>query len=88
MTARAAMERCYLAWQRTEMQLPFELDEAPAPRAHTPLTGGGGLVEPERGLTTGAEPCCDPLSGRSDGDPVAAPPATSGGSAPSPPPER
>lgn len=82
------MEQCYQAWQRQDMQLPFELDEAPAPRAHTPLTGGGGLVEPERGLTTGAEPCCDPLSGRSDGDPVAAPPATSGGSAPSPPLER
>lgn len=84
MTARAAMEAAYKAWQRTEMQVPFELDETPGP-SHTP--GVGGLVEPER-LTSGAEPCCDPLSGRSDGDPVAAPPATSGGSAPSPPPER
>lgn len=81
MTARAAMDACYRAWQRQDMQLPFELDETPDTWPHSP-TGGGGLVEPERGPTTGAEPCCDPLAGRSDGGPVTAPAAMSAGSAP------
>lgn len=80
MTARAAMDAAYKAWQRTEMQVPFELDETPDTWPHSP-TGGGGLVEPER-LTSGAEPCCDPLAGRSDGGPVTAPAAMSAGSAP------
>lgn len=80
MTAQAAMHRAYAAWRNTQAQLELVLDE-------TAETLPGGLVEHQRS-PAGAEPCCGPLSGRSDGDPVAAPPATSGGSAPSPPPER
>lgn len=75
MTARAAMERCYQAWQRQDMQIPLELDEAPAPLP-------GGLVEPKR--PNRAEPRCDPPQRAHTAGPVAAPPAPSSGSAPPP----
>ena len=76
MTALDALHQAHQAWIRTQPQLFFELDEAPGP----PLPAGG-FVEPKR-LTRGAEPCCDPLAGRSDGGPVTAPAAMSAGSAP------
>ena len=75
-TYEQARDRAFRAWQAQDMQIPLELDEAPGP----PLPAGG-FVEPKR-LTRGAEPCCDPLAGRSDGGPVTAPAAMSAGSAP------
>lgn len=76
MTAQAAMHRAYAAWRNTQAQLELELvlDE-------TAETLPGGLVEHQRS-PAGAEPCCDPLAGRSDGGPVTAPAAMSAGSAP------
>ena len=79
--ASDAMDACLDAWNayRRSRGITFELDETTDTSRRLP-SPVGGLVEPER-LTTGAEPCCD-TSGRTDGSPVAAPAATSTGSAP------
>ena len=91
MTALEALAQAQRAWEATQPQLFFELEDAGLDQAQGrsceagPRHGHGSLrlIEPER-LTSGAEPCWDLL--RADGKSFAfpAPPATppAGGSAP------